>query len=159
MTCAFLQHGCLQHSRSIMTKVLPSPISLAMMAPGTPAGGLALAWQVKVVLSAVLRGSKVRVLENDCLEPEIVTLAYLLDNSVLLLSQVTSVSVIATSILVAGLMEMEQVSVRGAMLPANSGAGGAVMTTSGVETTMEDNRGWYYFRHQIVPWYNNIANM
>ena len=44
----------------------------------TPVGGLALARQVKVVLSAVLRRSKVRVLVNDGLKPvteEMVTLA------------------------------------------------------------------------------------
>ena len=80
-----------------------------------------------------------RVLVNDGLEPvteAIVTLVSPLDpgNSIVPLSQMTSVSVIATSVSVAGLMEMEQVSVRGAMLPATSGAGGAVMTTSGVET-------------------------
>ena len=107
------------------------------MSPATPARGLALARQVKVVLSAVLRGSKVRVLVNDGLEPdtsEIFTLASPLDKVELPLIQVTSVSVIATSVSVAGLMEMEQVRVRGAILPANSGPGGTVMTTSGVET-------------------------
>ena len=92
---------------------------------------------MKVVLSAVLRGFKVRVLVNDGLEPvteEMVTLASLLDKRVLPLSHVTSISVITTSVSVAGLMEMEQVRLRGATLPANSGPGGTVMTTSGVET-------------------------
>ena len=77
------------------------------------------------------------VLVNDGLEPdtaEIVTLASLLDKGVLPLSQVTSVSLIATSVSVAGLMVMVQVRVRGVVLPANSGTGGTVVTTSGVET-------------------------
>ena len=107
------------------------------MSPGTPAAGLALARQVKVVLSAVLRGSKVRVLVNDGLEPdteEIVTLASPLDKRLLPLSQVTSVLEIDTSVSVAGLMEMAQVRVRGSIRPANSGPGGTPMTTSGVET-------------------------
>ena len=46
----------------------------------TPAGGLALALQVKLVLSNVLIGDKVRVLVNGCWEPEggeIATLASL----------------------------------------------------------------------------------
>ena len=80
---------------------------------------------------------------NDGLEPEtdeIVTLASLLDKGVLPLSQVTSVSVIATSVSVAGLMEMEQVRVRGAIRPANSVPGGTVMTTSGVETISKGER-------------------
>ena len=91
-----------------------------------------------MVLSAVLRGSKVRVLVKDGLEPdteEIVTLESLLDKGVLPLSQVTSVSLTATSVSVAGLMEMAQVRVSGSIRPANSGPGGTVMTTSGVETT------------------------
>ena len=95
---------------------------------------LALAWQVKVVLSTVLSGFNVRVLVNDGLEPEtdqMVTLASLLDNGVLPLNQMTETE---TSISVAGLMEMEQVRGRGAILPANSGPGGTVTTTSGVET-------------------------
>ena len=99
--------------------------------------GLALALQVKVELSAVLGGFNVSVLVNDGLEPdtaEIVTLASLLDKGVLPLNQVTSVSLIATSVSVAGLMAMVQVRVRGVVLPANSGPGGTVMTTSGVET-------------------------
>ena len=78
-----------------------------------------------------------RVLVNDGLEPEteeIVTLESLPGNSVLSLSQVTSVSMIETSVSVAVLMEMVQVRVRGTILPANSGPGGTVMTTSGVET-------------------------
>ena len=77
------------------------------------------------------------VLVNDGLEPdtaEIVTLASLLDKGVLPLSQVTSVSLIATSVSVVGLMVMVQVRVRGVVLPANSGPGGTVVTTSGVET-------------------------
>ena len=99
--------------------------------------GLALALQVKVELSAVLGGFNVSVLVNDGLEPdtaEIATLASLLDKGVLPLNQVTSVSLIATSVSVAGLMAMVQVRVRGVVLPANSGPGGTVMTTSGVET-------------------------
>ena len=106
-------------------------------------GLLALAWQVKVVLSTVLNGFNIRVLVNEGLEPEtdeIVTLASLLDKGVLPLLQVTSVSVIATSVSVAGLMEMEQVRVRESTLPANSGPGRTVMTTSGVETTSKGER-------------------
>ena len=93
------------------------------------------------MLSTVFNGFNMRVLVNDGLEPEtdeIVTLASPSDNGVLPLSQVTSVSVIATTVSVAGLMEMEQVRVRGAILPANSGPGGTVMTTSGVETGRKD---------------------
>jgi hypothetical protein len=58
------------YSQLTMTEAAPSPISLAMMKLDTPVGGLALAWQEKLVLSAVLRGSKVRVLMNDGLEPD-----------------------------------------------------------------------------------------
>ncbi|MCG8626444.1 MAG: hypothetical protein MJE68_31150 [Proteobacteria bacterium] len=85
---------------------------------GSLGGGLALARQVKVVLSAVLRGSKVREAENDGLEPvteEVVTLASLLVRRVLPLSQVMSISDMAISVSVAELMEMVQVRVRGAM--------------------------------------------
>ena len=106
----------------------------------TLGGGLALAWQVKVVLSALLSGSKVRVLVNDGLEPEIeeiVTLASLLDKGMLPLSQFTSIS---TSVSVPESMEMVQVRLRGVILPANSGPGGIVMSTSGVETTIKGNR-------------------
>jgi hypothetical protein len=66
----------------------------------TLGGGLTLARQVKVALSAMLRGSKVRVLVNDGLEPvtlEMVTLASSLDKRVLPLSQVTSISDITIS--------------------------------------------------------------
>ena len=110
---------------------------------GTLGGGLALARQVKVVLSAVLRGSNVRVLVNDGLEPdtkEIVTLASPLDKRVLPLSQVTSISDRAISVSVAGLMEMVQVRVRGSIRPANRLSGGAVTATSGVETVWEDTQ-------------------
>ena len=92
------------------------------------------------------------VLVNDGLEPdtaEIVTLASPLDKRVLPLSHMTSVSMVATSVSVAGLMEMLQVRARGATLPANSGPGGTVMITSGVETEMRINRSlqlryWMY---------------
>ena len=76
---------------------------------------------------------------NDGLEPdteEIVTLESLLDKGVLPLSQVTSASLTATSVSVPGLMEMLQVRVRGSIRPANSGPGGTVTITSGVETTI-----------------------
>ena len=120
-----------------MTETAPSPTSLAMTKLDTPVGDLALAWQVKVVLSAVFRGSKVRVLVNDGLEPaieEMVTLASPLNNRVLPLcvSQVMSVVDMAMSVSVAELMEMVQVRVRGAIRPANRGPDGTVMTTSGV---------------------------
>ena len=119
-----------------MREVVSSPISLAVMKL-SPLAGLALAMQVKVVLSSVLSGSKVRVPVNDGLEPdtaEIVTLASPSDKRVLPINHMTSVSMIATAVSVAELMEMLQVRVRGAILPANSGPGGTVMTTSGVET-------------------------
>ena len=87
----------------------PSPISLIMMKPRILGGGPALALQVKVALSVVLRGSKVRVLVNDSLEPvaeEMVTLASLLDKCVLPLSHVISMPDSAITVSVAGLMEM-----------------------------------------------------
>ena len=75
---------------------------------------------------------------NNGQEPEteeIATLGSLLDRSVVPLIQVTSVSaVIETSVSVAGLIEMVQVRVRGVVLPANSGPGGTVISTPGVET-------------------------
>ena len=77
-----------------MTGIIPSPVSLAVTKLGTLGGGLALARQVKVVLSAVLRESKVREVENDGLEPvteEVVTLASLLVRRVFPLSQVMSI--------------------------------------------------------------------
>ena len=80
-----------------------------MMKPRILGGGPALALQVKVTLSAVLRGSKVRVLVNDSLEPvteEMVTLASLLDKRVLPLSHVISMPDSAITISVAGLMGM-----------------------------------------------------
>ena len=131
----------LQHSRLTMTEVVPSPISLAMMKLATPVGDLALTWQVKVALSAVLRGSKVRVLVNDGLEPdteEMVTLELSLDKRVLPLSQVMSISDTSISVSVAELMEMVHVRVRGAIRPAKSGLGGTMMSTSGVETAWEN---------------------
>jgi hypothetical protein len=79
---------------------------------------------VKVVLSAVLRGSKVRVLVNDGLEPateEMVTLPSPLGKRVLPLSQVISISDMAIPVSVAELMEMIHVRVRGAIRPAKSG--------------------------------------
>ena len=97
--------------------------------------------QVKVELSAVLRGCKVRMLVNDGLEPDtadIVTLASPSDKGVFPLIHMTSVSMTATSVSVAELMEMLQVRVRGAILPANNGPGGTVMITSGVETGRKD---------------------
>ena len=90
------------------------------------------------MLSTIFSGSKVRVLVNNGREPEtgeIVTLSSPSKSSVFPLSQVTSMSaVIETSVSVVGLMEMVQVRVRGVVLPANSGPGGTVMSTSGVET-------------------------
>ena len=130
-----------------MTEAAPSPISLAVTKVGTLGGGLALARQVKVVLSAMLRGSKVRVLMNDGLEPvtkEMVTLESSLDKRVLPLSQVMSISDISISVSVAELMEMVQVSVRGAIRPAKRGPEGTVMTTSGVETAWEIIISYFY---------------
>ena len=91
------------------------------------------------MLSAVLSGSKVRVLVNDDgLEPadtaEIVTLTSPSDKGAFPLIHMTSVSMTATVVSVAELMKMLQVRVRGAILPANSGPRGTVTLTSGVET-------------------------
>ena len=102
-----------------------------------PVGVLALALQVKLVLSNVLRGDKVRMLANGCWEPEgeeIVTLALLLDKVVEPFSQVMSMSVTDTAVSVAELREMVQVRVRGVVLPAYSGPEGTVIVMSGVET-------------------------
>ena len=134
-----------------MTEVVPSPTSLAMTKLATPVGGLALAWQVKVVLSAILRGTKVRVLVNDGLEPvteEMVTLESSLDKRVLPLSQVMSISDISISVSVAELMEMVHVRVRGAIRPAKRGPGGTVMNTSGVETAWERCITRYIYRER-----------
>ena len=93
---------------------------------------------MKVVLSTALNGSKVRVLVNDdSLEPvtgEIVTLESPLDKGVVPLIQVTSISVMEISVSVALLIVIVHVSMRGVVLPANSGPEGTVTTTSGVET-------------------------
>ena len=118
----------------MITRIASSPISLTVTKFDKPVGDLALALQMKVVLSAVLRGSKVRVLVNDGLEPvteEMITLVSLLDKCVLPLSQMIS---IAISVSVASLMEMLEVRMRGTVRPAKRGPGGIVMTTSGVET-------------------------
>ena len=117
--------------------MVPSPCSLAMTKVCTLAGGLALALQVKLVLSNVLRGDKVRLLVNGRCEPErgeIVTLAVLFDKGVEPFSQVMSMSVTETALSVAELKEMVHVRVRTVKLPANSGPGGIVTMTSGVET-------------------------
>ena len=94
---------------------------------------------MKSVLSTVLNGCKVRVLVNDGWEPEMgemVTRSSPSDKAVVPFVQMTSMSdsVTETSVSVAGLMEMVQVRVRGVVLPTNSGPGGTVMLTSGVET-------------------------
>ena len=128
--------------------IIPSPISLAVTKVDTPVEGLALALQVKVVLSAVLRGSKVRELVNDGLEPdteEMVTLASLFDKCVLPLSQVMSILDVTISLSVAELMEMVQVRVRGAIRPAKREPVGTVMTTSGVETARKDDNNVEYY--------------
>ena len=118
----------------MITKIVSSPVSLTVTKFDKPVGDLALALQMKVVLSAVLRGSKVRVLVNDGLEPvteEMVTLVSPMDKCVLPLSQMISIVI---SVSVALLMEMLEVRMRGAVRPAKRGPGGTVMTTSGVET-------------------------
>ena len=92
---------------------------------------------MKLVLSNVISGDKVRVLINDGMEPErgeIVTRRSLLDKGVVPFSQVMSMVVTETGLSVAGLREMVQVRVRGVVLPAYSGPGGTMMMTSGVET-------------------------
>ena len=121
----------------MITATVLALISLRVMKPCIFGGGLALARQVNVVLSATLGGSRVRMLVNDSLEPEtedMVTLASLLDRAVVPLIQETSISLTRTSVSVALLIEMLQVRVSGTILPANSGPGGTVMTTLGVET-------------------------
>ena len=78
-----------------------------------------------------------RVLVYDSPEPkvrEMVILTLSLDKRLTPLNQVTSTVVVVIKISVAELMEMVQVRVRGVVLPANSGPGGTVMLTSGVET-------------------------
>ena len=101
------------------------------------------------MLSTKLRGSKVRVLVNDGLEPEvedIVTLVSLLDKDMLPLSQVTSISI---SVSVALLMEMVELRVRGSILPANSGPEGTMMATSGVETKQEIDHNYETIKSRI----------
>ena len=125
----------INHSHSTITETVLSPNSLSVTKVCVPAGGLALALQVKLV-SNVLRGDKVRVLVNGCWESEggeIVTLASLF-KVVEPFSQATSMSVTDTSVSVAELREMVQVRVRGVVLPAYSGPGGTVIAMSGVET-------------------------
>ena len=92
---------------------------------------------MKLVLSYVLSGDKVRVLVKDGREPdreEIVTRSSLSDRDSVPFSQVTSMVDIEIGLSVAGLREMVQVRVRGVVLPAYSGPGGTVILTSGVET-------------------------
>ena len=125
------------------TEIVLSPSSLAVIKLCSPVRGLALALQVKLVLSNVISGDKVRVLINDGMEPErgeIVTRRSLLDKGVVPFSQVMSMVVTETGLSVAGLREMVQVRVRGVVLPAYSGPGGTVMLTSGVETGEEKIR-------------------
>ena len=133
------------HSQLTTISSVSSPVSLAVTKLATPVGGLALARQVKVVLSAVLRGSKVRVLVNglERVTEDMVTLASSLDKRVLPLSQVMSIPDISIRVSVDELMEMVQVRVRGATRPAKRGPEGTVMTTSGVETAWE-KVSYYY---------------
>ena len=122
---------------------MPSPNALAVTKVCTLAGGLALALQVKMVLSNVLRGDKVRLLVNGCWEPErgeIVTLASLLDKGLVPFSQVMSMSVTDMAVSVAELREMVQVRVREVVLPVNSGPGGTVIVISGVETAWREKK-------------------
>ena len=64
-----------------------------------------------------------------------VTLLLSFDNSRTLSNHMTSTVAVVIKVSVAGLMEMVQVRMRGVVLPANSGPGGTVISTSGVETT------------------------
>ena len=122
------------HSQLTGTEIVPSPSSLVVTKLCLPTGGLALALQVKLVLSNVLSGDKVRVLVKDGWEPvrgEMVTRS---DRDAVPFSQVMSMVVTEIGLSVAGLREMVQVRVRGVVLPAYSGPGGTVILTSGVET-------------------------
>ena len=126
-----------------LIETVPSPSSLTVTNTCTLAGGLARALQVKLVLSNVLKGDKVRLLVNGCQEPErgeIVTLSSLLDKGAEPFSQMMSMSVTDMVVSVAEFMEMVQVRVRGVVLPAYRGPGGTVILMSGVET---GERGTY----------------
>ena len=121
----------------------------------TLAGGLTLALQVKLVLSNVLSGDKVRLLVNGCREPErgeMVTLtSSLFDKGAEPFSQVMSMSVTDTAVSVAEFMEKVQVRVRGVVFPAYRGPGGTVILTSGVET---GERGEFYVKRKFYYVYN-----
>ena len=63
-TVALNNMSFLHHSLLMVIEVVPSPLSLEVKNPLSPARGLTLALQVKLVVSKVLRGSKERVLVN-----------------------------------------------------------------------------------------------
>ena len=86
-----------------------SPSSLGVMNPLSPARGLTLALQVKLVVSNVLSGSKERVLVNGSCELSTVTLESSLDKRVVPFSHEMSELETATPVSVAALREMEQV--------------------------------------------------
>ena len=95
----------------MVIEVAPSPFSLGVRNPLSPARGLTLAVQVKLVVSNVLRGSKERVLVNGSCElsKDTVTLESLLDKGVVPFSHEISEVETATPVSVAGLREIEQV--------------------------------------------------
>ena len=89
------------------------------------------------MLSNVLSGDKVSVLVNNGWEPDRedkFTRVLLLDRGTVPFSQVMSMVVTETEVSVKELREMEQVKVRGAVLPAKSGPGGTETLMFGVET-------------------------
>ena len=79
------------------------------MNPLSPALGLTLALQVKLVVSNVLSGNKERVLVNGSCELSTVTLESSLDKEVVPFSHEMSELEIAKPVSVAALTEMEQV--------------------------------------------------
>ena len=117
----------------------------------TLAGGLTRALQVKLVLSNVLSGDKVKLLVNGCREPERGEMVTLSNSGAEPFSQVMSMSVIDTAVSVAEFMEKVQVRVRGVVFPAYRGPGGTVILTSGVET---GERGEFYVKRKFYYVYN-----
>ena len=100
----------------MVIEVAPSPFSLEVKNPLSPARGRTLALQMKMVTSDVLRGSKERVLVyGSCeLSKEMVTLGSSLDKCVVPFSHEMSELETATPVSVAGLREMKQVRTTGA---------------------------------------------
>ena len=142
--------------------MVPSPCSLAVTKVSALAGGLALALQVKLLLSNVPRGDKVRLLVNSGCKPErgeIVTLLVLLDKGVEPFSQLMSISVTDMAVSVAELKEMVHVRVRGAVLPAYSVPLGIVTATSGVETGGREGKKHSLCTGTLIIHVNNFQDL